>query len=99
MSATGNWKANLISPMGSNEVLFDIVESDGVVTGTAFGEGELVELVEGVAEGNNVSWRLNITKPLKMSFVMKLEIDGDTWSGTAKAKIFPAAKVTGTRVS
>lgn len=63
-----------------------------MITGTALGEGELVQLVGGVAEGNSVRWRRNITKPLKMRFSMQLEIDGDTWSGTAKAKIFPAAK-------
>jgi hypothetical protein len=99
MSATGIWKANIISPMANSEVLFDIVETDGAITGTATAEGETVTLVDGTADGSALSWMLSITKPMKMSFRMNLTQDGESWTGTAKAKIFPAAKVTGVRVS
>jgi hypothetical protein len=85
--------------MGKNPVEFVIVESDGVVTGTATAEGETVPILDGVADGDDLAWVLSITKPMKMSFSMKLHVTGDTWEGTAKAKIFPAAKVIGERVS
>jgi hypothetical protein len=99
MSATGTWNAHLISPMGKNPVEFVLVETDGVVTGTATAEGETVPILEGRADGDDLSWVLSITKPLKLSFSMKLHVEGDSWEGTAKAKIFPAAKVIGERVS
>lgn len=99
MSATGTWNAHIISPMGKNPVLFELVEADGVITGTATAEGETVPIVDGVADGDNISWVLAITKPMKMSFTMKLLVEGDSWQGTAKARIFPAAKVTGERAN
>jgi hypothetical protein len=99
MSATGTWKAKIISPMATSEIIFEIVETDGVITGTATAEGETVELIDGVANGSELSWVLNITKPLKLSFRMTITQDGDNWTGKAKAKIFPAAQVTGSRVS
>lgn len=97
--ATGHWDARIISPMGNNPVAFDLVEANGVITGTATAEGETVNLIDGVASGNDLSWTLSITKPMKMSFSVKLTRDGDNVAGTAKAKIFPAAKVTGTRTA
>ncbi len=99
MSATGTWNAHLISPMGLNPVQFVLVESDGIVTGTATAEGETVPLIDGTAAGDDLSWVLAITKPMKMSFTMKVHVTGDSWEGTAKAKIFPAAKVVGERVT
>jgi hypothetical protein len=99
MSATGTWNATIISPMGKNPVEFVLVESDGTLTGTATAEGETVAIREGQANGDDLSWTLAITKPMRMSFAMKVHRDGDTWKGTAKAKIFPAAKVVGERVS
>jgi hypothetical protein len=99
MTATGTWNVKLIAPMPTADILFEVVESDGVITGTATAEGETVELIDGVANGSALSWTMNITKPLKMSFRMDITQDGDSWTGKAKAKIFPAAKVVGTRVS
>jgi hypothetical protein len=99
MSATGTWNAHIVSPMGRNPVLFELIETDGVVTGTATAEGETVPIIDGIAEGDDLSWILTITRPMKMSFTMKLHVEGDSWTGTAKARIFPAAKVTGERAA
>jgi hypothetical protein len=97
MSATGIWNAHIISPMGKNPVLFELVETDGIVTGSATAEGETVPVVNGRADGDDLQWEMSISKPMKMSFVMKLHIDGDTWQGTAKPKFFPASQVIGER--
>ena len=99
MSVTGTWNAHIISPMGKNPVRFDLVEADGAITGTATAEGETVPIIDGVAEGDHVSWTLAITRPMKMSFAVKLVVTGDSLQGTAKARIFPAAKVTGERAA
>lgn len=99
MTATGTWNVKLIAPMPTADILFDIVEADGLITGTATAEGETVEIIDGVADGDQLSWTLNIAKPLKISFKMTVVQDGDTWTGKAKAKIFPAAKVVGNRLS
>jgi hypothetical protein len=99
MSATGIWNAHIISPMGKNPVRFELVENDGIITGSATAEGETVPVVNGKADGDDLIWEMSITKPMKMSFVMKLHIDGDTWAGTAKPKFFPASQVIGERAA
>jgi hypothetical protein len=97
LSATGVWNAHIISLMGSNPVRFDLVEIDGVITGTATGEGETVPIVNGTAKDNDLVWDMSITRPTHISFRVKLRVNGDTWEGTAQAKMFPPARVVGQR--
>ena len=47
---------------------------------------------------NGITWRLAITKPVRMTPTYDVTIDGDTLAGTVKVGILPPSSVTGTRV-
>jgi hypothetical protein len=98
-SATGTWNTTLVSPMGSNEVIFELVEFDGMITGTATAEGETVPVLEGVANGSELSWNMSVTKPMKLNLVVTMTRNGDTIDGKAKAKMLPPVQISGSRVS
>nr|WP_317891263.1 hypothetical protein [Paenibacillus oceani] len=45
-----------------------------------------------------LTWQLRITKPLRLNLKFEVSVDGDRMTGTAKAGMLPASKVTGKRV-
>jgi hypothetical protein len=99
MSATGIWNASIISLMGKNPVRFDLVETAGMITGTATGEGETVPVIGGRADGDDLVWDMSITRPTRMNLRVKVHVSGNTLEGTNQAKLFPAARVVGARNS
>jgi hypothetical protein len=97
MSATGTWNAEVDSPMGKTTIVIELVEADGQLTGTATSDGDTVEITKGNASGNELTWSLVVSRPMKMTLAFKVELDGDTFAGTAKPNVFPASKVNATR--
>ena len=57
----------------------------------------LVGKIEAVAAGDRLTWTQAVTTPMKLTLKFDVTIEGDTMTGTSKAGIFPASKVTGTR--
>jgi hypothetical protein len=96
-SITGTWDLVIKTPIGKQHVVLDLAETDGVLTGQAIGTDETVPLVEPTLTGNRLSWRQQITKPLRLNLVFDVTIDGDTLTGTSKAGRLPRSRVTGTR--
>jgi hypothetical protein len=98
MSATGNWTATIESPIGKQQINLDLVEDGSAVTGTATAsDGDLAEIFNGTATGNELSFKLTVLKPMKMTIQFAITVAGDSFRGTAKPGIFPASTVTGVR--
>jgi hypothetical protein len=99
MSLTGTWNLSIATPMGEQKVELEIVQSGpDQVSGQSRNEldGEQ-PLIDPVLNGNHLSWKSSITKPIKVTAKMDLTFDGDRVTGTARAGMFPAAKITGQR--
>jgi hypothetical protein len=94
---SGRWNATINSPIGKMDVVFDIVDEQGVLTGTSSNDSETVDILEGVADGNRLTWELKVTTPMKLTLKFDVTVEGDTMTGTAKAGILPGAKLTGSR--
>jgi hypothetical protein len=97
MSAAGTWNLSIATPIGKQEVVLELVDDGGVLSGTATGAGETVDLVSPMLDGDRLTWTQSITKPIKLDLAFDLTIDGDALEGTAKAGVLPKSKVTGTR--
>jgi hypothetical protein len=66
-----------------------------VLTGTAHGAGEQVPLHDLVLDGDDLTWRQAITKPMRLNLAFAVTIDGETLTGTSKAGRLPPSKVVG----
>jgi hypothetical protein len=55
-------------------------------------------LIDPVLKGNRLTWSYTITKPMQLKLKFDVTVDGDTLTGTSKAGLLPASKVTGKRV-
>jgi hypothetical protein len=99
MSLTGTWNLSIATPMGEQKVdLVLVQEGPEQISGVSRNdlEGEQ-PLKEPVLKGNQLTWKTTITKPVKITAKMDVTFDGDSVTGTAKAGMFPAAKIVGHR--
>ncbi|MFJ9036883.1 hypothetical protein ACIRF8_09895 [Streptomyces sp. NPDC102406] len=97
MSVEGTWNLSVSTPIGTTEAVVELRERHGNLTGTAHGAGEVVPLSDIVLNGDRLTWKQAITKPVRLNLAFDVTVDGDTLRGTSKAGRLPASKVTGER--
>ncbi len=95
----GNWDTTIATPVGKLQVELSIVTRNGVIQGQATQGDETVEFVTPILQGNKLAWSLSITKPMRLNLKFEVLVAGDEMTGTAKAGILPASKLTGKRVT
>lgn len=101
MTLTGTWNLSIATPMGEQKVELELVqEGPSQISGVSRNELEGEQpLKDPALNGNHLTWQTAITKPVKVTAKMDLFFDGDSVTGTAKAGMFPAAKINGRRAS
>ncbi|WP_328303324.1 hypothetical protein OG389_35545 [Streptomyces sp. NBC_00435] len=97
MTVEGVWDLSLSTPMGRIEAVVELARQAGVLTGAAHGAGEGVPLSDITLDGDRLTWRQSVTKPLRLNLTFAVVVDGDTLTGTSRAGRLPATKVTGRR--
>jgi hypothetical protein len=97
----GTWDVKLRTPIGSLAVVYTFTGTAGAITGTAASRDETVPLVDvacdGTADGQHVTWRQSVTKPMRVNLDFDVTVTGDTLSGHSWAGRLPRTRVTGTR--
>ncbi len=97
MSADGNWKITINSPMGAQEVEAAITTSGDTFTGSTKGRmGE--QTIEGKVNGDTLTWSTSITQPMPMTLEFSATVNGDAMTGNVKLGAFGSAPLTGVRV-
>lgn len=97
----GNWLLTMNTPMGAQEVVFAITQSGSSLFGTmreAEGGGDAVELRLGHVRGQHATWTADIVKPMAMTMVFDMIVEGDAMTGTFKPGPFPPGEASGVRV-
>ena len=100
-SIAGTWLLRMKTPVGTIEADYHFEEEHGVVRGRASGRGETTPLtdvaVEDGPDGERVTWRQRITKPLRLNLEYDVTVNGDTLTGESRAGRLPGTPVTGVR--
>ncbi|MEU5090620.1 hypothetical protein [Streptomyces sp. NPDC021356] len=97
MSVEGTWNLAISTPIGKIEAVVELRDQDGALTGVAHGAGEDVPLGDITLDGDRLTWKQAITKPVRLNLAFDVTVDGDTLQGTSKAGRLPSSKVTGER--
>ncbi|MER7927320.1 hypothetical protein ABTY96_29905 [Streptomyces sp. NPDC096057] len=97
MSVSGTWDLSVSTPIGKIKVVIELHEREGVLTGVARGAGEEVPLADVSLDGDRLTWKQAVTKPMRLNLAFDVTVDGDTLQGTSKAGRLPSSKVTGER--
>ena len=96
VSIIGDWDVAIKTPIGSLAVVYTFSD-DGGVTGTATGKGETVPLRDIAVDGQRVTWRQSVTKPMRLNLEFDVVVEGDRLTGHSKAGRLPRSAVTGVR--
>ncbi|MEO2257509.1 DJ-1/PfpI family protein [Paenibacillus amylolyticus] len=94
----GKWEVIISTPIGKLETMLVIHTDNGSIRGTATQDGETVELIHPRDQGDKLVWDLRVSKPMKLQLHFEVIVQGDVMSGTAKAGLLPASKLTGHRL-
>jgi biphenyl-2,3-diol 1,2-dioxygenase len=97
-SLSGLWNVTIKSPLGANEVVFDLTVEGSSVTGVINDRKGAHPITEGVVDGSQLKWRAKVGDPIAMNVAFTANIDGDAMSGGAKSP-FGTAPFTGTRAT
>jgi hypothetical protein len=97
MSADGNWKVTINTPMGARTMNVGITTSGDSFTGKVDSEMGSQE-VTGKVDGDTLTWSTDITNPMPMKLEFTAKVDGDKMSGNVKLGMFGNASLTGERV-
>ena len=93
----GKWNCTVDSPMGEQEFVLT-VESDGDrFSGSAVGNIGSRDIPDGIVDGNDLSWTMQISKPMPVTLSCKATVSGDSLEGKVKAGIFGSFPISGTR--
>lgn len=93
----GTWDVNLKTPIGTLSAVYVFTDAGGVLTGTASTKSETVPLTTVVYDGDRVTWRQSVTRPMRLNLDFDVVVDGQTLSGHSRAGRLPRTAVTGTR--
>ncbi|HEX7819257.1 MAG TPA: hypothetical protein VF463_01420 [Sphingobium sp.] len=97
MSASGNWRITLATPMGPQEMNATLQVDGEVLTGrmeSPIGSEE----INGTANGDKLAWTAKVTKPIPLDLTFDVKVEGDTLSGSVKLGMFGNAGLAGQRV-
>ena len=94
----GKWNITIKTPMGDRTGVLELLVSGKTLTGSLSDAEHHVAISDGKIEGNKLSWRAKITKPMNLSFKFTATVDEDRISGAAR-HMLGTATFSGTRVS
>ncbi|WP_405662184.1 hypothetical protein OG379_12710 [Streptomyces sp. NBC_01166] len=97
MHVEGTWDLSVSTPVGTIKAAVELRREDGFLCGVARGAGEEVPLRDVALDGDLLSWKQAVTKPMRLNLAFAVTVAGDTLAGTSRAGRLPASKVIGRR--
>jgi hypothetical protein len=98
MAVDGTWKLTVNTPMGAQESTLVLASSGAMLTGSqAAASGESRPIDGGTVNGNAVSWKTSITKPVALTLEFSGTVAGDQMSGSVRLGMFGTQPFSGTR--
>jgi len=92
----GKWNITIKTPMGDKSGVLDLTVSGKTLTGSLSDAEHHVAISDGRVEGNKLSWKAKITKPMRLSFKFSATVEQDRISGDAR-HLLGSATFSGTR--
>ncbi len=93
----GTWNVTTNTPMGAQKGTLTLVADGDKLTGTMSGAQGTTDIQSGAVNGNDVSWKIDITSPMPMTLEFSGTVDDDSISGNVKLGAFGNAAFEGAR--
>jgi hypothetical protein len=93
----GKWKITIDTPLGEKSGVLELLVSGNTLTGSLSDADHHVAITDGRIEGEQLSWRAKITRPMSLSFKFTAIVTEGRISGAAR-HMLGTATFSGTRV-
>ena len=93
----GTWSVTTNTPMGPQQGTLTLAADGDKLTGNVSGAQGSLDIHSGAVDGNDVSWKVEMTSPMAMTLEFSGTVDGDSISGNVKLGAFGDATFEGTR--
>ncbi len=93
----GRWNITIATPMGDKSGVLELHVRGNELSGSLSDGEHRIDISDGRIEGNNLSWRAKITKPMRLSFKFTAVVEGNRIEGAAR-HMLGNAPFSGTRL-
>ena len=97
MSVAGSFQVTINSPLGNREATLKLDVADDVVSGSLDSDDVSQEFTGGTVNGSEVTWEMDLTRPMPLHLICSATVDGDAISGVIQLGAFGDANFSGTR--
>ena len=97
MPIDGNWNCTMDTPLGQRKLILTLAANGSDLTGTIGNGSESTAIQDGHADGDNASWKANISSPVSMTLEFTVTATGNDMTGSVKLGMFGTAPLRGTR--
>ena len=94
----GSWDCTVKSPLGDQKMTVTVKTEGSTWSGTVSGAMGSSD-ISGEANGNQISWKQQMTVPMPMTLDCNATAEGDTMTGTVGAGAFGSFPLSGTRTA
>ena len=98
MSLAGSYSCVTKTPMGPMESIFTVAVDGDSFSGTNAASVGSMDVIDGKVDGQTLTWKMEMTKPMAMKLDCKAPVAGDQLTGSVKAGVFGSFPMVGTRV-
>jgi len=93
----GKWNVTMNTPMGAQKSTLNLTVTGTTLTGKMEGAQGALDIQNGKANGNELSWTADLTQPMPIKLEFSGKVDGDKIAGNVKLGAFGNATFSGTR--
>ena len=97
MSIDGNWNCTMDTPLGERKILLALTANGSALTGTLGDGSAATPIQDGSVEGDNASWKADITSPMNLTLEFRVTVTGNEMGGSVKLGAFGNASLRGSR--
>lgn len=97
MAVDGKWNLTINTPMGAQSSMLELSTAGGSLSGTQTGAQGSQAIDNASANGDDVSWSIDIVVPMPMTLSFAGKVEGDRISGTVTLGAFGDSTFMGER--
>lgn len=98
MAADGKWQLTINTPLGAQQSTLTISASGNTLAGTqSAATGDERPIEDGTVNGDQLSWKASINKPMPMTLEFTATVQGDSIQGSVKLGPFGTQSFRGVR--
>ena len=97
MAIDGTWNCAMDTPLGERKIILTLAANGSNLTGTVGNGSESTAIQDGRADGDNASWKADISSPISMTLEFAVTVTGNDITGSVKLGMFGNAPLRGTR--